>query len=111
MAGLTAPDSGHVIADGRELPAGDPVASRRAGLGVVHQHFTLVPSLTAAENIALFRMRSAIGAFNVAALAAPALAKAAELGWKLDPQARAASLPVGAKQRIEILKSICDDEP
>lgn len=111
MAGLTAPDSGHVIADGRELPAGDPVASRRAGLGVVHQHFTLVPSLSAAENIALFRMRTAPGRFDVAALAAPALERAKTLGWTLEPDAKAESLPVGAKQRIEILKSICDDEP
>ena len=111
VAGLAAQDSGTVTAGNAELPKGDPVAARHAGLGVVHQHFTLVPSFTAAENIALFRMLGASGPFNVKALTAPALAKAVELGWNIDPNARASALPVGVKQRIEILKSICDDEP
>ena len=111
IAGLTAQDSGDAEIDGVTMPRGDAVAARRAGLGVVHQHFTLVPSFTVAENIALFRARAASGRYDVAALAAPAAAKAKELGWELDLRARAGSLAVGAQQRVEILKSLCDDEP
>ena len=85
VCGLTPADSGTVSVGGVELPRGDAVAARRAGLGVVHQHFKLVPSFTIAENIALFRMRTAGERFDVKTLAAPAFAKARELGWAIDP--------------------------
>ena len=111
VAGLAGADSGTVAINGVELPRGDAVAARHAGLGVVHQHFTLVPSFTIAENIALFRMSSVGGRFDVKALAEPALVKARELGWEIDPGARVFGLPVGVQQRVEILKSLCDDEP
>ncbi|MHB8635952.1 MAG: ABC transporter ATP-binding protein [Fimbriimonadaceae bacterium] len=110
VAGLTSQDSGAVMLNGVELPRGDAVAARRAGLGVVHQHFTLVPSFTVAENIALFRMRAEGGRFDVKRFAEPAIRKAHELSWSVDPQARIAGLPVGAQQRVEILKGLCDNE-
>lgn len=110
IAGLTAPDTGTVTINGVQPRRGDAVAARRAGLGVVHQHFTLVPDFSVAENIALFRMSSARGTLNVNKLVAPAVEKANELGWTIDLDVPAGALPVGAQQRIEILKCLCDDE-
>jgi simple sugar transport system ATP-binding protein len=109
IAGLTAPDSGEITLQGKPMKP-DPTASRRAGIGVVHQHFTLVPEFTVAENIALFSLGTPARKLDVATLAKPALDKAAELGWEVDPNAQASRLSVGAQQRVEILKCLANEQ-
>ncbi len=57
------PDSGRVLIDGKELPPGKPRAAIRAGIGMVHQHFSLAPNLTVLENVmtgteSLWKLRS-----------------------------------------------------
>ena len=100
--GMVRPDSGRVHIDGREVwfrSAADAIA---AGIGMVHQHFTLVPPMTVAENVALGgrgvlrRERSAAVVRDIAALT----------GFALDPDARIETLPVGAQQRVEIAKAL-----
>ena len=57
LGGAVRPDAGRVELDGAVLPAGDPLAVRDRGLSIVYQEFTLVPELTAAENVFLGRER------------------------------------------------------
>ena len=75
------------------------------GIGMVHQHFTLVPSMTVAENIAL----GGHGTFDPARAAKRVHEVAARAGLALDPHAHVHDLPVGAQQRCEIVKALARD--
>lgn len=109
LAGFALPDSGQVSLDGSPIPLGQPFACRRLGIAMIHQHFTLVPQFTVGENLALARLDGLAKPLSVNRLAAPALELARDLGWSIDPSVRAGSLPVGAQQRVEILKNLADD--
>ncbi len=102
-------DAGRVLAFGRELPPGQPAAAIAAGLGMVHQHFTLAHNLTVLENVMigtepLWRLRS-----NRAAGRARLAALGREFGLEVDPDARVGNLSIGERQRVEILKSLYRD--
>lgn len=88
---------------------GRPAAVRSAGLGMVHQHFTLVPEFTVAENLALAGMRGLARSLRVDEVSRPALDLARKLGWTIESGAKTRRLPVGSQQRIEILKAIAED--
>ncbi len=75
------------------------------GIGMVHQHFTLVPTMTVAENIAL----GGHGGFDPKRAAERVREVAARAGLALDPAARVQDLPVGAQQRCEIVKALARD--
>ncbi|QJR36837.1 ABC transporter ATP-binding protein [Gemmatimonas groenlandica] len=75
------------------------------GIGMVHQHFTLVPTMTVAENVAL----GGHGGFDPKRAAARVREVAARAGLALDPDARVQDLPVGAQQRCEIVKALARD--
>ena len=75
------------------------------GIGMVHQHFTLVPTMTVAENIAL----GGHGRFDPARAAERVHEVAARAGLALDPHARVQDLPIGAQQRCEIVKALARD--
>ncbi|GAB4293189.1 MAG: ABC transporter ATP-binding protein [Roseovarius sp.] len=99
-------DSGQVEVFGRPLPPGNPGAALRAGVGMVHQHFTLAENLTVLENIVLgteplWRLRAAR-----AAARARVARLAGDFGLAVDPDARVAGLSVGERQRVEILKAL-----
>ena len=109
LCGALRPDGGEVLVEGRGLRPGGTRAAATAGIGMVHQHFTLVPSLTVAENVALGTregsgLRLALDRVH---------ARLAELervtGLLVDPGAAVAGLSVGAKQRVEILKALYRD--
>jgi general nucleoside transport system ATP-binding protein len=99
-------DAGTIEAFGKLLPPGEPRAAISAGIGMVHQHFTLADNLTVLENIVLgtesiWRLSSDIAA------AARRIAKlSASFGLHVDPDAAIASLSVGERQRVEILKAL-----
>ncbi len=100
--GMLAPDRGTIQVDGAPLRAGSTRDAIAHGVGMVHQHFTLVPSMTVAENIALGgrgRMSAKIMRARVATLCS-------ETGFALEPDARVGALPVSAQQRVEIMKAI-----
>ncbi|MEP6491622.1 MAG: ABC transporter ATP-binding protein [bacterium] len=100
--GLSAPDSGTIAigeSSGRPASTAGAIA---AGLGMVHQHFTNVPAMTVAENVAL----GARGGFHSADAARRVRDIASSTGLSLDPAARAGELPVGAQQRLEIVKAL-----
>ena len=109
LCGALRPDRGEALVDGRRLRPGEPRAAAAAGIGMVHQHFTLVPSLTVAENVALGTregsgLRLALDRVH---------ARLAELervtGLPVEAGAPVAGLSVGAKQRVEILKALYRD--
>jgi simple sugar transport system ATP-binding protein len=107
LTGLVRPDRGQVWVDGVPLPPHAPRAARRAGIGMVHQHFTLVGALTVAENLALSLPAPAAWRFDAPAIAAGARALAERVGLELSPpDVPVSALPVGACQRLEILKAL-----
>ncbi len=75
------------------------------GVGMVHQHFTLVPAMTVAENVSL----GLSGRYDARTAAARVVSLGARTGLLLDPAARVDSLSVGAQQRLEILKALARD--
>lgn len=103
--GMLQPDAGIVEIDGAPVSLSSSADAIRRGLGMVHQHFTLVPAMTAAENIAL----GGHGVFRAPEEAARVQALAERTGLGVDPSARIAALGVGAQQRVEILKALARD--
>ena len=100
--GLIPPDAGAVRVDGAMVTLRSPLDAIARGIGMVHQHFTLVPAMTVAENVALGghgRFRSREAAERVERIGR-------ETGLVLDPTARAGDLPVSAQQRLEIVKAL-----
>lgn len=102
-AGLIRPDAGTMAVLGRPTDLHSPRDARRAGIGMVHQHFTTVPPLTVAENLALAR-GVAPGEWNRGAVLSHPLIRRLQQG--LTPRRLVESLSVGEKQRLEILKAV-----
>ena len=100
--GLVRPDAGTMEIDGTTRRFPHSAAAIAAGIGMVHQHFSLVPAMTAAENVAL----GGHGRFDPARAAETLRAVAASAGLAIDPEARVDELPVAAQQRLEILKAL-----
>jgi simple sugar transport system ATP-binding protein len=105
--GLVAPDAGAVTVDGVALPSGDARAAIAAGVGVVHQHFMLVPTLSVADNVAL-GAEPRTGFLGLQIDRAAVRRRVAELsakhGLPVNAEADVASLTVGERQRVEVLK-------
>lgn len=103
--GLLAPDTGEVRVDGvarRWRNAADALAG---GIGMVHQHFTLVPAMSVAENVSL----GARGRWDREAALERVRSLGSSTGLVVDPAALVRDLPVGAQQRVEILKAVARD--
>jgi simple sugar transport system ATP-binding protein len=103
--GMVRPDAGVMTLDGRTYRPGSPADAIRAGLGMVHQHFALVPAMTVAENVAL----GGRGRFDPGEAERRVERLAATTGIRVDPRARVAQLGIGAQQRVEILKALARD--
>lgn len=109
LFGHYVPDAGTIHIEGSELPAGRPRAAIRAGIGMVHQHFSLAPNLTVLENVMtgtekLWSIKS-----ERAAGRARLLSIASRFGLGVNPDARLGDLSVGEQQRVEILKALYND--
>jgi ABC-type uncharacterized transport system ATPase subunit len=103
--GMVVPDEGTVAVDGEERRFHSPADAMRAGIGMVHQHFTLVPAMTVAENVAL----GSSGRYDARDAVRRVRAVSEQTGLPLDPHALAGSLSVGAQQRLEIVKALSRD--
>ena len=103
--GLVRRDSGDVRVYGTARSISSPRAARECGIGMVHQHFTAVPAMTVAENVALFAGWSA----SPRELRERARAASERVGLPLDPDQRAGRLSVALKQRLEIVKALAAD--
>lgn len=109
LSGLYTPDAGVVELGGHPTRLRSARDAARAGIGMVHQHFTLVENLTVAENLALALPAQTPFFLPRRNLAAPALELAESLGWKLDPRTPVWQLPVGVQQRLEIVKVLAQN--
>jgi ABC-type uncharacterized transport system ATPase subunit len=103
LAGLYRPDEGVVRVDGSDVEFRSPRDAISAGIGMVHQHFTLVPSQTVAENVLLGLDRPRF-LLDLRKSEAEVARLAREVGLRVDPTARIWQLSVGEQQRIEIIK-------
>lgn len=99
-------DAGSVEVFGRRLPPGDPRAALAAGVGMVHQHFTLADNLSVLDNILLGTEPLWQPFSRRKAARARVLETATQFGLVLRPEARVADLSVGERQRVEILKAL-----
>jgi simple sugar transport system ATP-binding protein len=107
---------GHYVADGggvevfgRPLPAGSPRAALAAGVGMVHQHFTLAGNMTVLDNVMLGTEPMLSPARSTGAALARLDGLMDRFGLRVDPRAQVRSLSVGERQRVEILKVLYRD--
>jgi ABC-type uncharacterized transport system ATPase subunit len=106
LYGLYHPDEGEILLEGRPLRIDSPHAAIEAGIGMVHQHFTLIPVMTVAENIVL-GMEPRTGPFIDRGEAEKRVQRiSSSLGFRIDPHDRVESISVGQQQRVEILKAL-----
>lgn len=104
--GLYAPDEGEILLNGQPVIIHDPNDAIRRGVGMVHQHFQLVPVLTVTENIMLGSETVRSGLLNRKAARARILEIARQYGLDVDPDALVQDLSVGVQQRVEIIKAL-----
>jgi general nucleoside transport system ATP-binding protein len=105
--GLTSPDSGEILFDGKPVNIHGPQDAIALGIGMVHQHFMLIPPLTVAENIILgHEITSPRGWIDVDGAAKAVADLSTRYGLDVPPRARVQELSVGVQQRVEILKAL-----
>ena len=104
LFGLYQPDAGEIVVDGTKVVMTSPKKAIGLGLGMVHQHFKLVPSLSVADNIFLGMERVRYGLIDRKAQAEKVRELSKVFGLEVDPLRPAQDLSVGAQQRVEILK-------
>jgi len=105
LYGLVRPDAGAIRFAGREVTLRSPRDARARGVGMVHQHFSLVPDLTVVENFVLDERAGWLDRKQASRRVAEL---ARELDFEVDPAARVVDLSVGDQQRVEILKAVKD---
>ena len=108
LTGLYTPDEGEIRLYGEPVEFGSPSDAIDAGIGMVHQHFRLVPPFTVAENIILGEHRDEARRFliNPRQIERRVAALGERYGLAVDPGARVWQLSVGEQQRVEILKAL-----
>jgi general nucleoside transport system ATP-binding protein len=105
--GLTSPDSGEILFDGRPVTIHGPQDAIALGIGMVHQHFMLIPPLTVAENIILgHEITRPRGWIDVEGAVKAVSELSARYGLDVPPRAHVRELSVGVQQRVEILKAL-----
>jgi general nucleoside transport system ATP-binding protein len=107
LYGLYHPDEGEILIDGKPVSISSPRAAIEHGIGMVHQHFMLIPVMTVAENIVLATEPRTAGVFldyDTAVRRVRDLSSA--FNFAIDPDARVESITVGQQQRVEILKAL-----
>ena len=104
LYGLYQPDAGEILINGQPVTFKSPADALRNGIGMVHQHFQLVPSFTVAENVSLGLPSGKAGVLDPATVGARIRELAKQYGLSVDPDACVWQLAVGQQQRVEIVK-------
>jgi simple sugar transport system ATP-binding protein len=107
--GLLKADSGQILIDGKEVSINSPADALKVGIGMVHQHFMLVPVFTVTENIVLGHEESKRGVLTLAEAKEKIKKIADEFKFEIDPDALIEELPVGVQQRAEIIRALMYD--
>jgi simple sugar transport system ATP-binding protein len=107
LYGLLQPDEGQILIDDQAVKFDGPGDAMAAGIGMVHQHFMLIPVFTVAENVVLGNEpTSKIGGLDLDKARERVKEISDRFGFEIDPDAKIQDLPVGAQQRVEIIKSL-----
>jgi simple sugar transport system ATP-binding protein len=106
LYGMYQPDGGQILLDGVPHVFHSPADAIKAGIGMIHQHFMLVPTLTVAENVALGLTSSREPRLDLDKVSARVAELARSYGLKVDPHAYVWQLSVGEQQRVEIIKAL-----
>ena len=106
LGGLQPPDAGKMEVNGKDVTGWTTREAIQAGIGVVHQHFMLVPTLTVAENIVLGMEPTKGGTFDYNKAVEEVTKLSADTGLAVSADRRVADLSVGEAQRVEILKTL-----
>ena len=110
LYGLYKADEGQILLDGKPATFSGPGEAMAAGIGMVHQHFMLIPVFTVAENVALgHEPTKKMGVLDLDAARKLVNEISDKFGFDVDPDALVEDLPVGAQQRVEIIKSLARD--
>ncbi len=102
VIGLALPDHGSMVLDGESCKIYDPIDASRRGIGMVHQHYSLVDALTVWENVALGER----GAFDPGATRDRVVEITERYGLEVNPDAHVRDLTAGVRQRVEIIKCL-----
>ena len=107
LFGLYRPDAGEILVDGEPVRFRGPSDAIAAGIGMVHQHFKLVPVFSVADNVMLgAEATRALGVLDRGAANERVTRFSREYGLAVDPKAVIEDLPVGIQQRVEIIKAL-----
>src|SRR5574340_261360 len=106
LYGLYKPDEGQILIDGQEVHFNSPQDAINAGIGMIHQHFMLVPNLTVVENIALGLKSSRGLVLDLDRVEKRINELSEQYGLKVDTRAYVWQLAVGEQQRVEIIKAL-----
>ncbi|MGE0971530.1 ATP-binding cassette domain-containing protein [Klebsiella sp. WOUb02] len=112
LSGIYHPEEGEIWLDNTRINLKSPADSRQAGISVIHQHFSLIPELTVAENLALAQstLPRYFGiSLNRRAMRQQARALLAELQLEINPDAKIADLTIGQCQMVEVAKAMMAD--
>ncbi|MBF4993101.1 ABC transporter ATP-binding protein [Arthrobacter gandavensis] len=110
LYGLYEPTEGEILVNGKPVVFSGPGDAMAAGIGMVHQHFMLVPVFTVAENVALGNETTrAGGSLNLETTRSRIRQISEQYGFDVDPDAVVEDLPVGVQQRVEIIKALIRD--
>jgi len=110
LYGLYRADEGDILLDDVPQHFRGPGDAMAAGIGMVHQHFMLIPVFTVAENVMLGHERTTrLGVLDLDSARAHVREVAARFGFEVDPDALVGDLPVGVQQRVEIIKALSRD--
>ncbi len=110
LYGLLQHDEGQILLDDKEVKFSGPGDAMAAGIGMVHQHFMLIPVFTVAENVVLGNEPTGkVGNLDIDAARKLVKEISDRFGFDIDPDAKVQDLPVGAQQRVEIIKSLARD--
>jgi ABC-type uncharacterized transport system ATPase subunit len=105
LYGLYQPDEGEIFVDGQKIIVHSPTDAINAGVGMVHQHFMLIPVFTVTENVMLGSESVRAGDFLDRGKAAERILEISQrYGLEVEPDAYVRDLPVGVQQRVEIIK-------
>jgi general nucleoside transport system ATP-binding protein len=109
LYGLLDPTEGELLIDGEPVKFASPGDAIAAGIGMVHQHFMLIPVFTVAENVMLGREQTrGLGFLNRAAAAKLVRELSTTYRLAVDPDALVEEIPVGVQQRVEIIKALAN---
>src|SRR5580765_4248370 len=106
LYGLSKPDEGAIFLDGERITFSSPKDAIERGIGMVHQHFMLIPVMTVAENIVLGIEPSDKGFLDYDAARSRVRELAQTFGFQIDPDSKIEDIGVGQQQRVEILKAL-----